>query len=218
MSSEEIKKCNCTSEACESTECAMKDLPPPVEMEHPSTESTSQTTWEISPEWGIRLLLFWNATSTFLSTVGGFLWRVGRGVWKGLQPEMFVFFTDSTFPYNKHDLNLTAPGIASIAWYYDPLQRTFIAGRLHDTSDNIRVHHLPFLSAEIKYEGLTLHDITEFMETIRWAGEPDQAPPSAALLLSAWSLHTGIVLHKSEGLKLTVIDDQGNEQNLPLRS
>lgn len=189
------------------------DLPPPVELEHPKQESG----WEIPPELGVKALAFMNMTWNVLSQVGTFIWSVGKGIWRSIQPENYVFFTGSSYPYNMNDLNLNSPGVAPIAWYYNASRRIFVAGHLHNTSENFRTHHLPFLSAEIKYNDLALYDITEFMEKVRWAGDSEKEPPSANILLAVWTLHTGIVLYSSDSLKLVVIDDEGNEKTFMLK-
>ena len=197
----------------------MNDLP---STNTPAPESsaadTPEQSWEIPPEWGVRALVVWNMSTRILSAVGSFFWKLGKGIYKSFQAESYVFFKDSSYPYNKNDLLLDAPGVPPVAWYYDSSQQIFVAGHLHDTSEHVRVHHLPFLSAEIKYNELLLHDITEFMEKIRWAGDANQEAPSAEILMAVWSLSTGIVLQKSDLLKLVVIDEEGNEKSIDLRS
>lgn len=183
----------------------------------PEVHESQIPTFQIPADWGVKALVALNYTTSFLSYVGSFLWKVGRGVWKSFQPEMYVFFEGSSFPYNKNDLNLDAPGVPRIAWYYDAANHILVSGHLYNTSDTIRVHHLPFLSAELKYNDLVLHDITEFMENIRWGGDANQEPPSAKILLAIWSLKTGIVLQDSESLKLIVINEEGNEQTIPIQ-
>lgn len=178
----------------------------------------NEESWQIPPEWGVRALILLNYTTTFISYVGSFIWKLGRGIVKSFQPETYVFFTDSDVPYNRNELNLDAPGVAQIAWYYDASKHIFISTRLFNTSEHIHVHHLPYLSAEIKYNDLVLQDLTDFIERVRWAGDLDQGPPSASVLLGAWSLQTGIILQKSESLRLIVINEEGNEQTISLRA
>ena len=70
---------------------------------------------------------------------------------------------------------------------------------------------------------LTLYDITEFVESIRFfhdEGVPSvpsaTSVPSAEHVLSAWSLESGILLNKSGSLVLSVIDENGEGEDIPL--
>lgn len=223
MSDSDVSTCECPSDSCkcapDSCKCppnSPSDLPPPVELTH--TNSPNDVSWNIPPDVALKTLSILNTTWSFLSSAASFVWKVGKGIWKSVLPENYVFFNGSGFPYNIHDLNLNAPGVAAPEWYYNASRRIFISAHLHDTSDSFQTHHLPFLSAEVKYNDLMLYDITEFMEAVRWAGDGAQHPPSASVLLGAWALETGVVLHASEHLKLVVIDDEGSEKTFALRS
>jgi hypothetical protein len=77
------------------------------------------------------------------------------------------------------------------------------------------VSRFPWLSAEIKYLDLTLYDITEFIESLRYCSDQTNYP-SAERVISAWSLESGIVLDKVGSLTLSIINEDGDTQHIPL--
>jgi hypothetical protein len=138
--------------------------------------------------------------------------RVSKGLIRSLQEEVYVFFANTPYAYRMQDTVLTGPGVPPVQWYYKASTKQFISGALYNATDDYVFHHLPYLSAEIKYNNLNLYDISEFLEGIRWAGE--QAP-TPAVLLSVWSLTSGVVLN-TNGFSLAVISEQGQEQTIAL--
>jgi hypothetical protein len=161
----------------------------------------------------LKFLMF---SWSFVSTVSSFVGTVGKGVVRSLQPETYVFFEGSTHPYSLRDLNLRAPGVAPIAWYYDAKKHEFLSSRLFENSSHYHTHHLDYLASEIKYNDLVLYDISDFIDSVRWAGEEQETAPSAECLLAAWSLDSGVVLQKTQSLFLSVINGEGNTVRISL--
>jgi hypothetical protein len=163
--------------------------------------------------YSVKFIFFsWNVVSAISSFVG----TVSKGIIRSLQPEMYVFFEGSTHPYSLCDLKLHSPGVAPIAWYYDAKKREFLSARLFENSSHYHTHHIEYLTTEIKYNDLVLYDISDFVDTVRWAGEEQESAPSAEFLLAAWSLESGIVLQKSSSLFLSVINTEGNTVRISL--
>ena len=152
---------------------------------------------------------------------GYFLWillgNVTQGVKKTFQDEQFVFFKDTSYPYLLSDIKLNSPGVPDVEWYYNSKTHTFLTARLYNNSQAYHPHHIPYLTAEIRYNNLVLYDISEFINSVRWAGEESEAMPNLDHLISVWSLSSGIVLQRSAGMTLSVINTDGAEVQIPLR-
>jgi hypothetical protein len=170
-----------------------------------------------STEIALKTVIFLNQTWMALSVFGNTLLKISKAIKKTFEPENYVFFRDSNFPYKITDVKLSGPGIAPIAWHYDAANKTFISAALFETSQEYHTKHLPFLTGEIKYNDLSLYDISDFIETVRWAAEPNEEHPSIPVLFGAWSLHSGVILHASDALKLEVINDEGESKTFVVR-
>ena len=151
-----------------------------------------------------------------------FTWRllgnVASGIKKTFQDEQYVFFKDSSYVYPLSETKLNCPGVPDVEWYYNSKTHTFLTARLYTNSQAYHPHHIPYLTAEVRYNNLVLYDISEFINSIRWAGEEAEAMPNVDHLISVWSLSSGIVLQRSAGMTLSVINTDGAEVQIPLRS
>jgi hypothetical protein len=172
---------------------------------------------EVYVQFMVYALRFLNTSAQFLQFVWLLFGNVGRGVQRSFQDDVYVFFKDSVHPYFVKDVQLNVSGTPEVEWYYNSKTHTFISANLYNTSETYHTHHVPFLTAEVKYDDLTLYDISEFVNSVRWAGE-NEAMPSVSHLISAWSLSSGIVLKRSPQMKLSVINTDGNETAIPLRN
>ena len=174
--------------------------------------------WYISPEYTMYALVALNFVWDLTKTVTGFTYTVGKGVWKTLQPDTYYFFDGYDAAYKASDYSKSGPGVPVVEWVYDSKKKTFVNSMGSQIS-----HRLPWLSAEIKHMNLSLYDITEFVESIRYFHDQGVSSatavpsvPSAEHVLSAWSLESGIILEKSGSLVLSVINENGEEQEIPL--
>lgn len=148
-----------------------------------------------------------------------FLWlffgNIAQGVKKTFHEDVYVFFKNSSYPYLLDDIHLDSPGVPEIQWYYNAKTRTFLTARLYNTSQDYHPHHISYLTAEVCYNDLNLYDVSEFFNSIRWAGEGSM--PSIYHLISAWSLSSGIVLKRSPHMIVAAINTDGDEVRIPLR-
>lgn len=166
----------------------------------------------------MALLRFFNFTYSGLQTVLSTTRKVSTAVRQSLSDELYVFFEGSIYPYPLHNLQLDHPGSPPIEWYYNSTTQVFISSRLYVSSQSYPTKHIPYLSTEVKYNDLTLYDISEFMNTLRWAGEEGRAMPTAPHLLAAWTLSSGIVLKVSNDMVLFVTDTDGEDHSVSLRN
>ena len=178
---------------------------------HLSTVGYNVVVRQYLQAFGIQTLLFMQFVWVILSRAANVTQTIGLGVVRSLQPQIYIFFQGSAHPYRLQDYTIGAAGVAPVEWYYNADTKVFISSNLYNTSNEYQSHHFQWLSGEIHYNGLTLYDITEFLQQIRWAGA---SRPSVALVLSAWSLHSGIVLNIREGLFLKAINEDGSESTL----
>lgn len=169
-----------------------------------------------NPNWTLQAVAFLNMTWTALQYAGRFVADISKGIYRAIQPDTYIFFAGETHPYRLSDVRMEGPGIAPIAWHYNARSHVFVSGALFDNSQEIHTFHLPFLACDIKYNDLTLYDISDFVERIRWAGTQGQTHPNPRHILAAWTLESGVVLQHSESLKLSAINDNGETVEMPL--
>ena len=162
---------------------------------------------------GLQALLWIQFVWTLLSYVGSKATVVSKAVARSLQTKMYVFFQGSNYPYRLQDFTLAGPGVAPVEWFYNADAKVFLDSRLYNTTQEVETHHFDWLSGEIRYNDLSLYDITDFLEDINWGGAQK---PSPSRVLAAWSLHSGIVLNGKEGLVLHTINQDGSESSLPI--
>lgn len=163
-------------------------------------------------------LQFINIMTRFFGSSWSVCKNVYKGVKKSLSENVYVFFEGSSYPYPLDEIDLRSPGVPSVEWYYNHTTHTFVSARLYNNSQTYQTHHVPYLSTEIQYNDLTLYDVTEFMNDVRWAGEEGEPMPNADHLVSAWTLYSSVVVKRSDAVSLRVINTDGDEQRVPLRN
>lgn len=183
-------------------------------MTPPSQSTTQAEAIRILQQCGIQALFFMHTVWTWLSYAAEKTTVVTKGVMRSLQSKTYVFFKDSNYPYRLQDFITNGPGIAPVEWYYDADKKLFVSSNLYNTNTDTISHHFEWLSGEIKYNGLVLYDISDFLEDAKWAGV---SRPCPARILAGWSLHSGIVLQFREGLTLHTVNEDGTESVLQLR-
>jgi hypothetical protein len=87
---------------------------------------------------------------------------------------------------------------------------------MHET-DTISPHSLPLLSLEIQDGDIILHDLTEFVGTMRvHVRGDDKFSPSISHILSAWTLTSKVILNPK--LTGSSISSSGESSSLELNS
>jgi hypothetical protein len=180
-------------------------IPPPPPPPH-------QLAWQYTQQVGLHAFLWLQVLWQILSSVASTTQTVSKGVIRSLQAQQYVFFERSNYPYRLQDYSLTGPGVASVDWYYNADTKLFVSSALYNTTTDYTTHHLEWLTGQIRYNSLVLYDISEYLQQVKWAGT---ARPSAARVMAAWSLHSGIVLSGMDGITLQTINEDGSESVLP---
>lgn len=162
----------------------------------------------------LRFLTLMGQALRFLWLLGG---NVVQGAKKTFQDDQYVFFRGSSHPYLLNEIRLGSPGVPEPEWYYNATTHTFLTARLYNNSQAYHTHHIPYLAAEVKYNDLILYDISEFVNSVRWAGEDTEGMPNMDQLISAWTLSSGVVLQRSPQMDVAVINTDGQEARIALR-
>jgi hypothetical protein len=166
--------------------------------------------WYVPTEYIVPLLSLVNTIWSVTASVGGFTYTVGSTIWKSLQPNLYIFYQGHDYPYKATDYKMTGPGVPSVEWFYDSSSKVFST-----PSGSSSPRRFPWLSAEIKHVDLTLYDITDFVDSLRYYNTEEVAP-SAERIIAVWSLESGIVLDKVGSLKLSVINEEGVDEEVSL--
>lgn len=170
-----------------------------------------QVAWHYTQQVGIHAFLWLQVLWRIISSATATTQSVSKGVLRSLQAQQYVFFERSNYPYRVQDYSLTGPGIAQVEWYYDADTKLFVSSALYNTTTDYTKHHLEWLCGQIRYNNLVLYDISDFLQQVKWAGS---TRPSAARVMAAWSLSSGIVLSGMEGITLQTINEDGSESVL----
>ena len=166
--------------------------------------------WYLSADYVLPVISVVKTLWSVGSSVGGFTYNIGSGIWKSLQPSIYIFYEGHDYPYRATDYKMTGPGIPSVEWFYDSSSKTFST-----PTGSSSARRFPWLSAEIKHVDLTLYDITDFIDSLRYYNTEESAP-SAERIIATWSLESGIVLDKVGSLKLSVINEDGENEEIEL--
>lgn len=181
---------------------------------HIQAQPHYEVAWLYAQRFGLHALLWFQVLWTLASRVASTTQTVSMSVVRSLQTQLYVFFQGSSYPYRAQTTTLAGPGIAPIEWYYNADTKTFLTSTVYNSTNEYETHHLEWLAGEVKYNDLVLYDVSDFLQQVRWAGVER---PSAALVMAAWSIHSGIVLNFRDGLTLKTINEDGTETSLALR-
>jgi hypothetical protein len=122
-------------------------------------------------------------------------------------------FDGISTPYTETDVTIGTPSSAVPLWYYRKDTRTFVewtpnARTAEDAQTMIgRSISLPILSMTIVKEGKEIHDLTDFMSSVRVYHSSRDTFPSIAHLLGAWSLSSRTVLKPADHYSTFSITD-----------
>lgn len=111
-----------------------------------------------------------------------------------------IFFEGIVSPYSKSEVNLGAPSSAVPLWHYSTDTKRFVEWsrdhrRMSDAEKVLTMKELPILSMAIVDDERIIHDLTDFVGSIRVFHSDPKVYPSIAHIVGAWSLSSGIVLN-----------------------
>ena len=146
----------------------------------------------------IYLTLKWFFENLYSVTV-----KTGRRALLLTQPQEYVFFGGYTTPYLASTVSVVGPGVPPVSWVYN-LETNILSNSANEPLKNI-----PWLSASIRFNGLNLYSLDDFISELKYSSESDA--PCPAVIVGAWSLRTGIVLDNQVELELFIITEEGDE-------
>jgi hypothetical protein len=107
-------------------------------------------------------------------------------------PKTYVFFDKISAPYSRTAVNVGAPSSALPLWSYNAETSTFVEW---NSGVDAKRASLPLLSLVVVDEERIIHDLTDFVESIRVVHSNAAHVPSIAHIIGAWSLSSKIVLN-----------------------
>lgn len=119
------------------------------------------------------------------------------------RPREYIFLNGYTTPFLSHQVKTTSPGVPEVTWTYNLDTNILTQGAI------LPLKNISWLSASIRYNGMNLYCLDDFIGTVKYANSRDEPPPPA-VLVGAWSLYTGIVLNNQLNMELSVITDEGD--------
>lgn len=134
--------------------------------------------------------------------------NVGYLTYKSIQPQIYIFFENNIHTYNILDVKNKGDAISKIEWYYIKDNKLFTK----NLNDNFSMkNHISWLSATINLNDKVLYDLSDYINDLHYIGDEK---PSFKLVISAWSLDSGIVLDNTLDLKIEIIDNNGDMSEL----
>jgi hypothetical protein len=137
------------------------------------------------------------------------------GVRNAFSVKTHILFEGISTPYDKVLVNTGAPSSAMPLWWYNKDETAFIEWSPLNDRDVKKGVSLPILSMTIVDEGRAIHDLTDFLETVR-VFHTNGVFPSIAHILGAWSLSSGIVLNTKREYFASIITSDADTLALPV--
>lgn len=156
-----------------------------------------------SPSFYITLFRIYLTLKWFFENLYSVTVKTGRRALLLTQPQEYVFFGGYTTPYLASTVSVVGPGVPPVSWVYN-LETNILSNSANEPLKNI-----PWLSASIRFNGLNLYSLDDFISELKYSSESDA--PCPAVIVGAWSLRTGIVLDNQVELELFIITEEGDE-------
>ena len=174
----------------------------------------------LPPSIAFWLLGAYNTSTFVFDSCVSIVTRVYHAALYACYPPTYYFFHDRVMPCeDRRAYNIGANGSATPMWTYNPEQFQFVAWPPVATDDLTMSHQLPILSMEIIHNDTVLYDITDFIEKVRvYNPELDRQSPSAAHVVGAWTLTSGVIPDLYMDLELRIIDLEANTKTIPIMS
>ena len=130
-----------------------------------------------------------------------------------------ILFEGISTPYDKALVNTGAPSSAMPLWHYEKGARVFLEWtpriNTEEAMASMKGSSLPILSMTVVDEERVVHDLTDFLESVR-VFHRNKAFPSVAHIIGAWSLSSGIVLNTKHDYFASIITSDADTIALPV--
>ena len=159
-----------------------------------------------TPQFYVRLFRIYLVVRNFLEGLYSVSAKTAQRALLLARPQEYVFFSGYTTPYLAGSVNSMGPGVPSIAWTYN-LETNILSNCAIEQTKS-----LPWLAASIRYNGLSLYSLDDFVCEVKYSS--NSGAPSPAVVVGSWSVRTGIILDNRVSLELFVITEDGEEKTV----
>jgi hypothetical protein len=125
-----------------------------------------------------------------------------------------LLFDGIATPYIKSAVNIGAPSSAVPLWSYEEEGR-FVEWTWAPSQTTLTPRQLPILSMNVVSDDRVIHDLTDFVDSLRVYHSNPATFPSIAHILGAWSLSSRIVLNPANKYFVTIVMANADTLALP---
>lgn len=168
------------------------------------------------------VLRIYNYLESFIGQCSKNIGCLYTGLYGAFRVKTHLFFEDISTPYDKLSVNIGTPSSAIPQWYYRSDTKTFVEWSLEfqtmdDAMQSLTAENIPILSMAVVDEERVIHDLTDFLETVRVFHSASKFP-SIAHIIGAWSLASGIVLNTRKEYYVNIITNTADMIAMPIES
>ena len=156
----------------------------------------------------------WNAVDFCVANVK----HIWSAVADSYAVKTYLLFHEISTPYTRGAVNVGAPSSALPLWSYSVETKTFTEWSPGVQQSTPRAIGLPLLSIVVVDEERIIHDLTDFVESIRVGHSNPLRFPSIAHILGAWSLSSKIVLNPTNKYFANTITTAAESIAFPITS
>lgn len=175
----------------------------------------------LGPVWSARLI---SLTTIFIETFAD-MFAFGRKLghstvhWLGGSSRTWVFMRENVGPLPSCAVKDYITN-SNVTWRFDLSDTTLnYVDENYESNENevIDIRHLPWLSAKIVFSGGGEHDIDTFCSNFVFIA-PRNVKPTPKLILSCWSVLSGIWLLPGQDARFVIINQDGEEETFFIHS
>ena len=171
----------------------------------------------------LLLLRLYNQIHTFSDLCSKHALYIWKTLVDAYTVKTHLFFEGIAPPYNRSAVNIGAPSSAVPLWQYREDTKTFVEWSLDhqemaSSEARLQMNQLPILSMAIVDDERVVHDLTEFLASIRVFHSNPKIFPSVAHIIGAWSLSSGIVLNPSNNYFANSITISADTITIPINN
>ena len=162
----------------------------------------------------IFLLRTYNSVQNFVHVAVSNALYVYGSLIAAFSPKNYVCFEDLGTPYLQQTVSVERSS-AVPQWSYSEEKHIFTEW---GNTLELTPKSLPILSMSIVNENTVVHDISDFVETLRVRHSAKDTFPSVAHILGAWSLTSGVVLNPTNSYFAKMITTSAETVAVPINT
>ena len=175
----------------------------------------------LGPVWSARLI---SLTTIFVETFAD-MFAFGRKIghstvhWLSGSSKTWVFMRENVGPLPSCAVKDYITN-SNVTWHFDLSDMTLnYVDENYESNENevIDIRHLPWLSAKIVFSGGGEYDIDTFCSNFTFIA-PRNVKPTPKLILSCWSVSSGVWLLPGQDARFVIINNDGEEETFFIHS